>query len=53
MKAKIITITMTPAANRVTKFPTWPFKKPPRSNKIPAPNSEMATKEASSDEKPK
>jgi hypothetical protein len=44
---------MIPAANRVTKLPTWPFKNPPRIIKIPAPNSEMATKEASSDEKPK
>ena len=43
-----MTMTMTPAANRVTKLPTWPFKKPPRINKIPAPNSEMATKVASS-----
>ena len=43
-----MTMTMTPAANRVTKLPTWPFKKPPRINKMPAPNSEIATKEASS-----
>jgi hypothetical protein len=53
MKAKTITITITIAAKRVTKLPTYPFKNPPSINKIPAPNSEIATKLASSDENPK
>ena len=43
-----MTMTMTPAANRVTKLPTWPLKNPPKINKIPAPSSEIATKLASS-----
>ena len=34
-------------------LPTWPFKNPPRINKIPAPSSEIATKLASSGENPK
>ena len=48
-----MTMIITPAAKRVTKLPTCPFKKPPRINKKPAPISEIATKEASSAEKPK